>query len=886
MFGEVGEHAEVSGLVAKCATGEAGVKRAPKYRQGVRGDQTQARVALGGMNGSHAYDVTRAIKPRSYGKLLLKLRIRSVIFCRLAMSRPSSSRKFMPSNQSAGDPLVLKKSDGFALGLFMLVVIGAFGLLAFEASARRPLTRDPESYYALVTDAFFSGQLHLKVEPRSELLALSDPYNGALNQPYRLIDLSLYHGKYYFYWGLTPVVLLFAPLHFVTGLFPSEALACAFFGAAATGCMGWLLLALRRRHFPESSAVLTFFALICIASGSYLPALAMGNSVYGVPIAAAAFCQSLLWCCIACALHSRDSMLGWTVAAGIALGLAIGARPNYVLWSAVLVWPLVVLWLRNTGRRWILVVAAAGPPALTIAIMLGLNWLRFGRWLEFGMHYQLTGPAQPEVLFSWRNIITNFGVYGWNPPVFVRLFPFITTIATGPFGVFSALPVVFGIAGLFKFRLAPAAQVVTGTVGLAGMGGLLATCAFFGCGGRYQVDYLPGMVLAGVIGLLACSTRPAGFPRWATGGLAALLLLFSSIVSTALLFQLWGAQGERMLPLSRIFNRPVFWVDEMVGRKYGPVHLELTLPRNKAGAFEPIIVTGDGIQGGEMVFLTYVDDARVRIGFFQAGTTHWLSEPIAADYSRPHQLDVQLGALNPPSSHPVFSHHPLKLRKDADQVVKISWDGQIVYQTNLDFGMRHGERYLLGENSFWTGISGPRFTGKILAVKQQPFVLDSSKTSSTDYGAWRLRLRFPTDAKPGRYDPLLVSGITGAGDFCNVFYPAPGKVAFSHDAWGLGGSASATYTVDFSKDHLIEIDHGGLYPDPDASTTTPQWAEQSRRMRNRVRILLDGMVVLDAGDQVHRAAPETVTVGENLLGGSSTAARFSGDLISTEKIKK
>ncbi|NBQ58881.1 MAG: hypothetical protein EBU32_10985, partial [Opitutaceae bacterium] len=383
----------------------------------------------------------------------------------------------MQSNRSAGDPLLLKNSDGFALGLFMLAVIGVFGLLAFEASAGRPLTRDPEGYYALVTDAFFSGQLHLKVEPRSELLALSDPYNGALNQPYRLIDLSLYHGKYYFYWGLTPVVLLFAPLRFVSGLFPSEALACAFFGAAATGCMGWLLLALRRRHFPESSAILTFFALICIASGSYLPALAMSNSVYGVPIAAAAFCQSLLWCFIARALHSRDSVLGWTVAAGIALGLAIAARPNYVLWSAVLVWPLVVLWRRNAGRRWSLVVAAAGPSALAISIMLGLNWLRFGRYLEFGMHYQLTGPLQPEVLFSWKNIISNFGVYGWNPPVFVRLFPFITTIATGPFGVLSALPVVFGIAGLFKLRLAPAAQVVTGTVGLAGIGGLLATCA-------------------------------------------------------------------------------------------------------------------------------------------------------------------------------------------------------------------------------------------------------------------------------------------------------------------------------------------------------------------------------------------------------------------------
>jgi hypothetical protein len=791
----------------------------------------------------------------------------------------------MQFNWSADDSLVLKKSDGFVLGLFIIVVTGMFGWLAFQAAAGRLLTSEPEGYYSLVTDAFFSGQLHLKVEPRSELLALSDPYNGALNQPYRLIDLSLYQGKYYFYWGLTPVVLLFAPLRFVTGLFASEALACAIFGAATTLCMGWLILVLRRHYFPESSRILTLLALVCVSVGSYLPALAMANNVYGVPIAAAAFCQSLLWCCIAQALHSRDSALGWTVVAGFALGLAIGARPNYVLWSLVLVWPLIVLWRRNVKRRWLLLVAAMGPSILTILIMLGLNWLRFGRFLEFGMHFQLTGPAQPEVLFTWKNIASNFGVYAWNPPVLVRLFPFITTIATGPFGVFSALPVVFGLIGIITLGFAPAARVVTGTVGLAGIGGLVATCAFFGCGGRYQVDYLPGMVLGGAISLLAYSIRPAGFFRILVGGLVALLLWLSTLVAVALLLQLWGAQGERSLPLARIFDRPVFWFDEMLGRKYGPVHLELTLPKNKTGAFEPIIVTGDGIQGGEMVFLTYVDGEHLRIGFFQTGTTHWLSGPIAVDYARPHQLDVHLGALNPPSSHPVFNSQTLKLRKEADQMVKIIWNGKIVYQTNLDFGMRHGERYLLGENRFWSGISGPSFSGKILGAKQHSFVLESSKLTSAEYGGWKLRLRFPADAKPGRYDPLLVSGITGAGDFCNVFYPAPGKVAFSHDAWGLGGSASATYTVDPDQEHLVEIDHGGLYPDPELSTTPRQWAEVSRKMFNRVRITLDGLVVLDVADQVHRSAPETVTIGENLLGGSSTAARFSGTLIAAEKIK-
>ena len=61
----------------------------------------------------------------------------------------------MQSNESTNDPLGLNRRDVLVLGFFMLVVIGVFGQLALEASAGRLLTREPESYYALVTDAFF-----------------------------------------------------------------------------------------------------------------------------------------------------------------------------------------------------------------------------------------------------------------------------------------------------------------------------------------------------------------------------------------------------------------------------------------------------------------------------------------------------------------------------------------------------------------------------------------------------------------------------------------------------------------------------------------------------------------------------------------------------------
>lgn len=161
-------------------------------------------------------------------------------------------------------------------------------------------------------------------------------------------------------------------------------------------------------------------------------------------------------------------------------------------------------------------------------------------------------------------------------------------------------------------------------------------------------------------------------------------------------------------------------------------------------------------------------------------------------------------------------------------------------------------------------------------MRQAAFALSEVVKEDVRQGPWRLRLRFPKDGKPSRYDPLLVSGVTGAGNFVSVFYPEPGKVAFSHDAWGFGGSASASVAVDLDREHVVEIDHGGLYP---------AVAGAAPVMRDRLRITLDGVAVLEAGDKTFASPAESVTAGENRLGGSSAAARFSGELISAQRIQ-
>jgi hypothetical protein len=138
------------------------------------------------------------------------------------------------------------------------------------------------------------------------------------------------------------------------------------------------------------------------------------------------------------------------------------------------------------------------------------------------------------------------------------------------------------------------------------------------------------------------------------------------------------------------------------------------------------------------------------------------------------------------------------------------------------------------------------------------------------------------EAAPGRYDPLLVSGVTGAADFVNVFYPEKGRIAFSHDSWGRGGATSRVCSVDVSREHVVEIDHGGLYPDQ--ALASPALSRAAKPMSNRLRITLDGEVVMDVADHVYPADPGTVRVGENRLGGSSTAPTYSGTIVSAERL--
>jgi hypothetical protein len=70
-----------------------------------------------------------------------------------------------------------------------------------------------------LVDAFSAGQVSLLEQPSKELLALENPYDWsqrtAAGVSY-LWDHLLFDGKYYSYYGVAPVLLLFLPYHWLT----------------------------------------------------------------------------------------------------------------------------------------------------------------------------------------------------------------------------------------------------------------------------------------------------------------------------------------------------------------------------------------------------------------------------------------------------------------------------------------------------------------------------------------------------------------------------------------------------------------------------------------------------------------------------------------------
>jgi hypothetical protein len=156
-----------------------------------------------------------------------------------------------------------------------------------------------------------------------------------------------------------------------------------------------------------------------------------------------------------------------------------------------------------------------------------------------------------------------------------------------------------------------------------------------------------------------------------------------------------------------------------------------------------------------------------------------------------------------------------------------------------------------------------------LAAAAALFVLLAAWRAGERYAIFPNPLALELTLEPGephRADPLIVSGITGAGDFLAVRFDDARTVRFHYDSWGVPALISQPVTVVPGVPLRLRVTMPAL--DRVAGAATPVSA--------LVRVECDGVVVLDATGQAFTRAAHQIYFGENHIGGTSCGPRLRG----------
>ena len=777
----------------------------------------------------------------------------------------------------------MSTDDRLARWMNRIAIVGVLCIYAFFLVGRGQPLCSPKAmgHYQYLTEALLSGQTYFKVQPDPALAGLDNPYAGAQGVP-RLHDATYFKGRYYLYFGVTPVLLLLGPWTLVTGSYLTDSAAVLVF------CSGGFLVSvaiwseLRRRSLPSLKGLAPAFGTIVLGLGNYIIILMVGVQFYQVANAAAYFCLMVaFWCVLRLsAAPSACQQDLWMALASAFWGLLVGSRPNLVASLPVL--GAVALFLVGKRgchdgwrrvRTWSILAAAMAPAFLIGCGLAAYNYARFQDPFEFGIHYQFAaGDLRHVKLAGLRFIPGNLASYLFTPCRYHPYFPFVELF--GPaFGVLTWAP--FSVFVLFfplSLLLLEARRnwpwfLVGLTVSSAALLCFASLLVYTGPVGRYALDFLPAATLGSVLFWGAAVARGEYSRGWRTvaviGGMAA---IFS--MAHALLFTL-PSQPESVgfSRLARLLDYPSSIWDRIAGTRYGPIVGEIRFQEQPAGTWEPLVATGGG---RDVLFIEHRGENMIRFGFFHLGTQSPFGEELSYMPNHVYKFQFSLGSLYPPMEHPVFSKTPPAIARALRRGVEVTLDGAVVYRAFSDFYVSNPGQVLVGANPSGVGTT-PRFSGQLTIAGRKGVPPISQFQNGGSYGPVRLTLRFP-EFRGAVGEPLISTGPRREGDLVFVYYLRPGKMRLGVDSAHGGAAETRELSYDPAIDHVLDVDLPPLHPGP--AEATPKAFE----------LRFDGQVVMRLKRRFAATSSVDTVFGYNAVLSTAAAASFTGPKLQVSPI--
>ena len=312
-----------------------------------------------------------------------------------------------------------------------------------------------KNQYELMADALLKGQIYLEYgDMDRRLLAMPNPYDTearrAIGVRYHW-DHAFYKGRYYMYFGVVPVFLLFIPFKLITGASLTTYHATqVFVGMSMIGLFLFFRL-LSKRFFPKLSFAVYLFLGTAVSVTSMVhciakPAMYMTafSSSFCMEIWSVYFYVKAVW-----ATEDENRAIFRAFLGALFGALAFGCRPSIALGNLIVI-PCLIVFLRERRFTWKLLlklVAAASPYIIIGALLLAYNYIRFESPFEFGQSYQLTvtdqsGYSSLLSRLSIRKLVNGMIYFFIRTEDLISDFPHIVEG-----GIFFSYPVF--IAGLY-----------------------------------------------------------------------------------------------------------------------------------------------------------------------------------------------------------------------------------------------------------------------------------------------------------------------------------------------------------------------------------------------------------------------------------------------------